>query len=130
LRERVKRANKYNDAILISVHNNAAGNGSKWMTARGWSGWVAPNASENSKGLAKMIYECAETFGSEIIGNRSVPVGKFWIGNFAIIRDTKCPAVLTENLFQDNKDDVDYLLSHKDNIINLHVMGIKKYLGI
>nr|DAT77576.1 MAG TPA: MurNAc-LAA [Caudoviricetes sp.] len=26
-------------------------------------------------------------------------------------RDTKCPAVLTENLFQDNKEDVEFLLS-------------------
>lgn len=28
-------------------------------------------------------------------------------------RDTKCPAILTENLFQDNKEDVDFLLSEK-----------------
>ena len=38
--------------------------------------------------------------------------------------------VLTENLFQDNKDDVDFLLSDKgkEAIVKLHVDGIVSYL--
>ena len=47
-----------------------------------------------------------------------------------MLNNTKCPAVLTENLFQDNKDDVNYLLSDegKHAIIRLHVEGIINYL--
>ena len=43
---------------------------------------------------------------------------------------TKCPAVLTENLFQDNREDVAYLLSEtgKKTIIGLHVNGILNFI--
>jgi N-acetylmuramoyl-L-alanine amidase len=46
-------------------------------------------------------------------------------------RDTSCPAVLTENLFQDNKDDVAFLLSDegKKKIVDIHVQGILKYIN-
>lgn len=48
----------------------------------------------------------------------------------AMCRDTKCPAVLTENLFQDNRADVDYLLSAegKQALADLHVKGIADYI--
>ena len=46
-------------------------------------------------------------------------------------RDTKCAAVLTENLFQDNIDDVKYLLSNegKTAIADLHVNAISNYIA-
>jgi N-acetylmuramoyl-L-alanine amidase len=42
------------------------------------------------------------------------------------------PAVLTENLFQDNKEEVAYLLSEKGKnaVISLHVAGICQYFGV
>ena len=48
----------------------------------------------------------------------------------AICRETYCPSVLTENLFQDNLSDVEFLLSDKgrEAIINLHVEGIINYI--
>ena len=54
------------------------------------------------------------------------------LGNFAIVRDTNCPAVLTENLFQDNQSEVKYLLSEagKQSIVNLHADAIVKYLSL
>ena len=50
--------------------------------------------------------------------------------NFWILRKTSCPAVLTENLFQDNEKDVAYLLSEqgKQTIVEAHVEGIVKYI--
>ena len=50
---------------------------------------------------------------------------------FYILKHTKMPTVLTESLFQDNKDEVDFLLSEegKQAITNLHVQGIIKYLS-
>lgn len=134
LSERVRRANKiYKDnekqAILISVHCNAAGSGSKWMNATGWSVFIAQNASNNSKRLAKDLYEEAERLGLK--GNRSVPKEKYWVKSLAMCRDTNCPAVLTENLFQDNKEDVAILLSEegKQKIVEVHVNGVLKYLN-
>lgn len=134
LKERCQRVNALcaqhgtSNCVLVSVHINAAGADGQWHNATGWSGWVAPNASSNSKRFAQLLY--AEAEKAKLQGNRSVPPYKYWVGNFAIVRDTKCPAVLTENLFQDNKAEVDYLLSAegKATIAKLHVEGILNYI--
>jgi len=87
---------------LISIHNNAAGNGG-WMSARGWSGWVYRNAGWRAKRLAQLLY--AEAAQRNLQGNRSVPACHYWEAGFYILKNTRCPAVLTENLFQDNPED-------------------------
>ena len=53
-----------------------------------------------------------------------------WEENFYILVKTKCPAVLTENFFQDNKEDVAFLNSDegKQAIIKTHVDAIIKYV--
>ena len=47
-----------------------------------------------------------------------------------ILHDSNCPSVLTENMFQDNKEDVKFLLSNegKEKIVKVHVEAIKKYM--
>ena len=47
-----------------------------------------------------------------------------------VLKNTKCPAVLTENMFQDNKDDVVFLLSDEGfhELVRLHVEGIVNYI--
>ena len=115
--------------LLVSVHNNAAGGDGKWHDATGWSGFVAPKCSANSKRLAQLLY--AEAAKAGLKGNRCVPACKYWVGNFAIVRDTNCPAVLTENLFMDNRQECDYLLSEqgKETLAQLHVNAIVNYIN-
>ena len=126
--EQAKKAGK--ETCLISVHINAAGGDGKWKSARGWSGWIAQSASPKSKQLAQLLYAEAEARGLK--GNRSVPAEKYWVAPFYITTHSSCPAVLTENLFQDNKEDVEFLLSDegKRTIIDLHVQAIKKYIQL
>lgn len=134
LRTRTSRVNtlcnKFGAAncLCLSIHINAAGADGKWHNARGFSGWVARNASSKSKLFAAIIYRHAVSAGLK--GNRAPQPGNYWVGNFAIVRDTKCPACLTENLFQDNKDDVNYLMSAtgKNTIADLHVNAIEEYI--
>lgn len=136
LRERCSRVNTIcaklgsKNVMLISIHINSAKNDGKWHDASGWSGWVAPNASQNSKILAQLLYD--EAAKRNLKGNRSVPSCRYWVGNFAIVRDTNCPAVLTENLFQDNKAEVEFLKSEKgkQEIVNLHANAIQKYISL
>ena len=47
--------------------------------------------------------------------------------NLYVLRNTACPAVLTENLFQDNRADVEFLSSQagKEAIAALHLDAIK-----
>lgn len=135
LNERVNRANKMSlmakkqglEPILISIHINAAGNGG-WKSANGWSVWVSNNASIKSREFAKILYTEAEKLGLK--GNRSTPKERYWTSNFYILKNTNCPAVLTENMFQDNKDDVEFLLSEegKNKITKLHIESIKKII--
>ncbi len=134
LAERCRRANEYkaSEAILISIHCNAAGNGSDWMQARGWEAWTSIGKTKADK-LATSLYEAAEEClpGMKIRKDMSDGDPDKESG-FYILKNTKCPAVLTENLFQDNREDVDFLLSEagKRAIVNLHVKGICKYLGV
>lgn len=137
LSKRVERANKiYIDngknkkgkfVFLISVHVNAAGMGG-WTNASGYSVYVSGNASENSKRLAVSLY--GEAKKAHLEGNRSVPKEEYWTAGFYIIKNTKCPAVLSENLFMDNRDDCAYLLSDKgkETIANMYVEAIKKFI--
>ena len=134
LKERCNRANRIyaatgKKAILVSIHCNAADADGKWHDARGWSAYVSRNASKKSKELACRLIDAAETQGLKV--RRYSQDEPYWTQNLAICRDTNCPAVLTENLFQDNREDVDYLLSEKgkQTIVELHVQGIMAYLG-
>lgn len=118
------------NCCLVSIHLDAAPpDDGKWHNARGFSVRVAKNASQKSKKFAKLLYEQAEAL--KLQGNRSVPPEKYWVQNLAICRDTNCAAVLTENLFQDNKEDVAFLLSKegKDAIVQLHLNGIINYIN-
>ena len=130
LKERCSRANKYgaNGVILVSIHCNAAGADGKWHGAHGWSAYVSKNASVESKALARCLIGAAKGQGLSV--REYSPAAPYWTQDLAICRDTRCPAVLTENLFQDNRDDVGYLLSEegKQTIVNLHVGGIIKYI--
>lgn len=114
--------------VLISVHINAATNAG-WSNATGWTVWVANNASNASKLLAQTLYQQAEK--KSLQGNRCVPSCKYWQAGFYILKNTNMPAVLTENLFMTNKQEVAYLLSEKgkQEIVNLHVEGIKEYIA-
>nr|DAX65777.1 MAG TPA: Cell wall hydrolase autolysin [Caudoviricetes sp.] len=117
------------NAILISIHCNAAGLGSKWLPAYGWSVFVSDNASTNSKKLATCLAEVA--IQKEVFVRQPTPEQVLWIQNLAICRDTICPAVLTENFFQDNKEDVEFLLSDEgmQMVTQIHVDGIMDYLN-
>ncbi len=132
---RIARVNKLcnqhgsSNCLLVSVHNNASGIDGQWHEPNGWCVFVAKVASANSKLLAKLLY--SEAIKARLQGNRSVPQEHYWQNNFAIIRKTQCPAVLTENLFMDNQNDCAYLLSEvgKETLANMHVNGIMNYIA-
>ena len=116
------------NVLVVSVHCNAAGADGKWHDARGWQACVSLNASTKSKQLACYLFDAAQAEGLKMRSPK--PGQKWWAQNLAICRDTNCPAVLTENLFQDNLADVEYLLSDegREAIVNLHVNGIINYI--
>lgn len=126
------QSNGASNVLLVSIHCNAAGNGKEWKSARGWEAWTSPGQTEGDK-LAECLYESAlESFAP------GTPIRSDWgdgdfdkENHFTILSKTLCPAVLTENFFQDNKEDVEFMQSEsgKKAIVRCHVNGIINYIN-
>ena len=135
LSERVRRTNAHcqalgkSNVILISLHLNAAGDGTKWMNATGWSCYTCKGQTESDR-LADCLYKAAE----QILENQVIRTDYArdgdpdWEENFYILLHTLCPAVLIENFFMDNKQDLAYLLSQEGRreIIETIIDGIER----
>ena len=119
------------NVILISIHVNAAGNGTKWLNATGWSCYTSKGQTQSDK-LAECLYEAAtKNFPDRRIRTDYSDNDPDWEENFYILRHSLCPAVLTENFFMDNPQDLDYIQSRsgKQAIIDTHVDAITEYLS-
>lgn len=121
---------KYKDAIYVSIHVNAAGNGSQWLKATGWSAYTTIGKTK-ADDLATELYKAAEdNLKDKKIRTDYSDKDPDIESNLYVLKHVTCPAVLTENFFQDNKDDVEYLQSDEGfhAIIRLHIEGILRYL--
>lgn len=131
---RVNRINNICDkfgkdnCIMISIHVNAAGMGN-WMNATGWSAWTT-KGNTNSDKLAQCLCDMCKAEGIKLRTNKSDGDDDYE-SNFTIIYGAKCPAVLTENLFMDNKQDLQLLKSEEtiQKLLNIHVNGINEYFS-
>ena len=135
LEERVRRVNTLcsahgkSNVILVSIHVNAAGNGSKWTNATGWSVYTCKGQTASDK-LAECLCEAAiKNFPGKRIRTDYSDGDSDWEANFYILRHTVCPAVLTENFFMDGLD-LEFLQSKagKQAIVDTHVEGIIEYI--
>ena len=135
LSERARRVNEVcgrlgtKNVILVSIHCNAAGNG-EWMNAKGWSCYTSIGQTKADK-LADCFYQVAEEkFAGRKLRKDLTDGDPDWEAGFYILKKTKCPAVLTENFFMDNKDDVAYLISPegRNAVVATHVEAIIKYI--
>ena len=138
LSERAKRVNIVcsvlgkSNVILISVHVNAAGNGSKWLNTTGWSVYTCKGQTESDR-LADCLCEAAiKHFPGRRIRTDFSDSDPDWEENFSLLSNTLCPAVLTENFFMDSRSDLEYLQSRagKQAVVDTHVEGIIEYLSI
>ena len=138
LAERVRRINAHclalgkKNVILVSIHVNAAGNGTKWLNATGWSVFTCSGQTESDR-LAECLCEAAiKNFPGRRIRTDFSDGDSDWEEQFYILRKSWCPAVLTENFFFDNKTDLAYLQSveGKRDIVAVHVEGLIKYIEL
>lgn len=144
LEERVRRVNEicltyepscpastgHPNVILISIHVNAAGNGTKWLNATGWSVYTCTGQTESDR-LAECLCEAAiKNFPGRRIRTDFSDGDSDWEEQFYILRKSMCPAVLTENFFMDSQSDLEYLQSRAGNqaVVDTHVEGIVEYI--
>lgn len=136
LSERIRRVNTIcnkegaGNVLLISVHANAVGDSSQWMQGKGWEAYTTRGETISDK-LAEFLYKRAD----ENIKGRKIR--EDWTdgdrdkeADFYIIKKAKCAAVLTENFFYDNKDDLKYLTSEEGihAVVRLHIEGIIDFI--
>ena len=111
---------------LISIHCNAF-NGK----ARGWEVHTYLGQSKSDE-YATVFWNTAKDLLDTISPMRAdfSDGDPDWDNNFGILRETLCPAILTENLFMDNEEDCRFLLSPegKKVITTIHVQSILKII--
>ena len=133
LSERVRRVNEicltykpscpapteHPNVILISLHLNAAGDGTKWMNATGWSCYTCKGQTESDL-LADCLYKAAE----QILKNQVIRTDYArdedpdWEENFYILRHSLCPAV--------QKGEGDNLQTFRCILAQLHKSSLKE----
>ena len=136
LSTRVQRVNKMcskigaSNIILLSIHSNAAGDGSKWMSAQGWSCYTSKGDTKSDV-IAECLYDAFEAeFADRKIRKDMSDGDRDWEENFYVLKKYKCPAVLLENFFYDNRDECAWLLKDetKERVADAIVKGIIKYI--
>lgn len=123
LGERCRRANNIyrerKDVILISIHANAGG-------GTGWEAWTSVGETKSDY-YARLLYVSAGNYlkGWKIRTNYS-DGDPDWESQFYILKNTWCPAVLTENMFMDNEKDCKFMMSDEgiETLAALHVDAI------
>lgn len=136
LRNRVNRINTIcnrigaSNVLLVSVHANAAGNGSAWMNAKGWSCYTSKGKTKSDQ-VAECLYDAFEAEFPERKIRKDMSDGdRDWEENFYVLAKSKCPAVLLENFFYDNREECAWMLQEetKRRIASAAVKGIIKYI--
>ena len=136
LRNRVNRVNTIcnrvgaSNVLLVSIHANAAGNGSAWMNARGWSCYTSKGKTKSDQ-VTECLYDAfEEEFQDRKIRKDMSDGDRDWEENFYVLQKSKCPAVLLENFFYDNREECAWMLQEetKRRIASAAVKGIIKYI--
>ena len=136
LRNRVSRVNTIcnrvgaSNVLLVSIHANAAGNGSAWMNAKGWSCYTSKGKTKSDQ-VAECLYDAfEEEFQDRKIRKDMSDGDRDWEENFYVLQKSKCPAVLLENFFYDNREECAWMLQEetKKRIASAAVKGIIKYI--
>ena len=123
---------KKTNSLYISIHVNASAK-SGWDKATGFSIYTSPGETKSDI-LATDIFDEAtkllKPIGKSLRKDISDGDPDFE-ENFYVLRKTICPAVLTENFFQNSTSDVEFLESEEGfkTIVTYHVNGILKYLN-
>ena len=136
LRNRVNRVNTIcnrlgaSNVLLVSIHANAAGNGSAWMNAKGWSCYTSKGKTKSDQ-VAECLYDAFEAeFQDRKIRKDMSDGDRDWEENFYVLQKSKCPAVLLENFYYDNREECAWMLQEetKRRIASAAVKGIIKYI--
>ncbi|PAF13711.1 hypothetical protein CHH59_12745 [Shouchella clausii] len=118
LSERAKLANNWGANYFCSVHINAGG-------GTGFETFIHTSRSSKSVSYQNVVHPA-------IYSKMDVKDRGKKSANYAVLRQTNMPAILTENLFIDNAKDAKLLKNSKflENVARGHAEGIAKAFGL
>lgn len=118
LSDRARMANAWGADFFLSIHINAGG-------GTGWESFRYSAASSRTVAYQNVIHP-------EVIRAAGVTDRGKKMANFAVLRETKMPALLTENMFIDNVQDAARLKNSAflEKLARGHVAGLEKALGL
>lgn len=113
------------NVLLISIHHNALGDGSKFYDAQGFIVFTTKGNTISDK-YGDIIYETAK----EVLKPLGRKVRKNCEENFTVIYKTHCPSVLLEYGFYSDEEEVYWLMSEEGLKANceLTVRAIEKMI--
>ena len=117
LAERVNISNTFGAEYFVSIHCNSAAD----TSAKGTETYVCAFGGTAEK-LAKKVQ-------NQIISKLGTVTRGVKTGNFKVIRDTYCPAVLVETAFVSNAADEDLLLNKQKEFAEAIADGIFEHTG-
>lgn len=128
LPERVRRANAIwkstgNKCFGISIHANAGG-------GTGWEVWTSVGKTKSDEIATVFWNKMKAEFPQQKMRLDTSDNDVDKESDFYILKNTKCPFILTENFFMDYHPDCKLLLSEtgKKRIADAHVKAIKEVL--
>lgn len=124
LSERARRANRWNADVFISFHINSAAN----EKATGYEDFIYKHASLASESLQNIVHEqVLPVIQKHHVTNRGKKTA-----NYAVLRMTNMPAILTETLFISNPKDAQNLKSIEflKDFASAYAEGVAKFLEL
>lgn len=125
LAERVRRANKIastGKCIYLSVHSNAGG-------GTGWEIWTTIGKTKSDI-IAEIFYQVAQKHFPTFKMRSDISDGDHdKEENYYVLKNTNCPAILTENFFMDTlKPDCEFIMSPQGvtAIAQMHFAAIQE----
>ena len=117
LAERVKISNDFGAEYFVSIHCNSAAD----KSAKGTETYVCAFGGTAEKLAKKVQSHLVSSLGTVDRGVKT--------GNFKVIRDTYCPAVLVETVFISNAADEELLLNKKRDFAEAIADGLFEHVG-
>ncbi|MCM1227298.1 MAG: N-acetylmuramoyl-L-alanine amidase [Clostridium sp.] len=120
MNSKVKMCNDYNPDLVADVHFNAGG-GEGFEVYRSIVGGVSKTLAENIESQVKKLMKSRGV---------KTKLGSDGSDYFAIIRETKAPAVLLEGGFVDSSTDSEFIKSNYKKLAKAYADGIAQTLGV
>ena len=124
LDERCNLANKFGADVFLSVHINAGDPSAHGFESHRYNGTQDPKTIAYQNVMHTAIYNAIKSNNITDRGKKA--------SNFAVVRQTTMPAILTENEFITNSSEAE-LMKHEEflnTVAQGHVDGLEQFLGL